>query len=218
MVHREKFLKFTKDHDINLVTSSPYLPQSNGKAENAVKTIKRIFKKCRDNKISEQLAILNYNNTPTEGIELSPSQRLFGRRCRTLLPLTEEMLKARHKTNEEREKQSKTKIKQAYYYNTELNPSPIYKEGDVVRIKKPREKFWTKGKCLKEVKPRSFEIEIKDKVYRRNSRDIRMETQSEFEPTTDIITKEVAEAQSSMEPLRRSSRMKKKPSRFLCEM
>ena len=43
---REKFLKFTKDHDINLVTSSPYLPQSNGKAENAVKTIKRIFKKC----------------------------------------------------------------------------------------------------------------------------------------------------------------------------
>ena len=65
---REKFLKFTKDHDINLVTSSPYLPQSNDKAENAVKTIKRIFKKCRDNKISEQLAILNYNNTPTEGI------------------------------------------------------------------------------------------------------------------------------------------------------
>ena len=215
---REKFLKFTKDHDINLVTSSPYLPQSNGKAENAVKTIKRIFKKCRDNKISEQLAILNYNNTPTEGIELSLSQRLFGRRCRTLLPLTEEILKARHKTDEEREKQSKTKIKQAYYYNTELNPSPIYKEGDVVHIKKPREEFWTKGKCLKEVKPRSFEIEIKDKVYRRNSRDIRMETQSEVEPTTDIITKEVAEAPSSMEPLRRSSRMKKKPSRFLCEM
>ena len=183
-----------------------------------MKTIKRIFKKCRDNKISEQLAILNYNNTPTEGIELSPSQRLFGRRCRTLLPLTEEMLKARHKTYEEREKQSKTKMKQAYYYNTELNQSPIYKEGDVVRIKKPREEFWTKGKCLKEVKPRSFEIEIKDKVYRRNSRDIRMETQSEVEPTTDIITKEVAEAPSRMEPLRRSSRMKTKPSRFLCEM
>ena len=45
-----------------------------------------------------------------------------------------------------------------------------------------------------------------------------METQSEVEPTKDIITKEVAEAPSSMEPLRRSSRMKKKPSRFLCEM
>ena len=116
-----------------------------------MKTIKRIFKKCRDNKISEQLAILIYNNTPTEGIELSPSQRSFGRRCRILLPLTEEMLKARHKTDEEREKQSKTKIKQAYYYNTELNPSPIYKEGDVVRIKKPREEFWTKGKTSKKL-------------------------------------------------------------------
>ena len=52
----------------NYITTSPYHPQGNGKAENAVKTTKRIFKKCNG---SEQLAILEHNNTTTEELHLS---------------------------------------------------------------------------------------------------------------------------------------------------
>ena len=43
---RTLFADFAKDYDISVVISSPYLPHSNGKAENAVKILKRIFKKC----------------------------------------------------------------------------------------------------------------------------------------------------------------------------
>ena len=45
---RTLFADFAKTYDITVVTSSPYLPQSNGKAENAVITIKSIFKKCKE--------------------------------------------------------------------------------------------------------------------------------------------------------------------------
>ena len=58
---------------------------------------------------TEQLALLNCNNTPSEGIDLSPSQGLFGRRCRTLMPMTKEMLKPRHNIEEEKINIEKTK-------------------------------------------------------------------------------------------------------------
>ena len=99
---RDKLYDFSREYDINVTTTSPYFPQSNGKAKNAVKIIKRMFKKCREEKISEQMALLNFNNIPSEGINLSPSQRLFGRRCKTMLPITKTMLQTRHKAEKEK--------------------------------------------------------------------------------------------------------------------
>ena len=45
---REPFKEFAKNYDINVITTSQYYLQRNGKAENGVKTIKRILKKCRE--------------------------------------------------------------------------------------------------------------------------------------------------------------------------
>ena len=67
--------------------SAPRYPQSNGKAENAIKTVKCLFKKCKQAGQSEFLALLDWRNTPTEGIRTRPAERLMGRRCRTLLPV-----------------------------------------------------------------------------------------------------------------------------------
>ena len=58
-----------------------HYPQSNGKAENAVKTIKHMFVKYQESGRSEFQALLD---TPTEGT--SPAQCFFGRQCRTLPP------------------------------------------------------------------------------------------------------------------------------------
>ena len=74
------------------VTSSPYHPKSNGKAESAVKVVKSLFKKSqRDNK-DPWLSLLNYRNTPTTGMQTSPAQRLMSRRTKTLVPISTNLL------------------------------------------------------------------------------------------------------------------------------
>ena len=87
-----EFVAFAKSWGFQHITSSPIYPQSNGKAENAVKTVKQLFSKCRQAGQPEQLALLDWRNTPMEGLQTSPAQRLFGRRCRTLLPIRERLL------------------------------------------------------------------------------------------------------------------------------
>ena len=68
-----EFLAFAKSWDFQHVTSSPRYPQSNGKAENAVKTVKQLFTKCRDAGQSEFHPLLDWRNTPTEGVGTSPA-------------------------------------------------------------------------------------------------------------------------------------------------
>lgn len=81
-----QFAVFAKSWMFQHITSSPHHPQSNGKAENAVKTMKRLFTKCRESDQSEFLALLDWRNTPTEGVGTSNARCLMGRRCKTLIP------------------------------------------------------------------------------------------------------------------------------------
>ena len=64
-------------------------PQSNSQSERSVKTLKKILEKSDD----PYKALLSYRNTPLDGVNLSPAQLLMGRRLRTFIPVTEEMLK-----------------------------------------------------------------------------------------------------------------------------
>ena len=99
------------------VTSSPKYPQSNGKAKNGVKTVKWLFKKCKDSGQSEFFALLDWCNTPTEGIRTSPAQRLLGRQCRTLLPIAESLLKPRYDTGGDTRALALAKHHQQHYCN-----------------------------------------------------------------------------------------------------
>ena len=67
-----EFAAFAKTWMFKHTTSSPHHPQSNGKAENAVKTVKRLFTKSKESGQSEFLALLDWRNTLHEGIDLSP--------------------------------------------------------------------------------------------------------------------------------------------------
>ena len=69
--------------------SSPGNSQSNGCAEAHVKIAKRIMRKCLLSKQDPYLGLLNWRNTPTEGLGSSPVQRAFGHRTKTLLPTTD---------------------------------------------------------------------------------------------------------------------------------
>ena len=112
-----EFAEFAEKWGFEHVTSSPRYPQSNGKAENAVKTIKRLFTKCKDSGQSEYLALLDWRNTPSEGIGTSPTQRFLGRRCRTLLPITEALLQPRCDTEQDSKALADQKQRQQRYYN-----------------------------------------------------------------------------------------------------
>ena len=73
-----EFKAFTERLDIEHCTSSPGYPQSNGKAENAVRTVKRLFKKAIESGESPEWALLTWRNVPMEGVSVSPSQIMFG--------------------------------------------------------------------------------------------------------------------------------------------
>ena len=72
--------------------SSAYHPQSNGRAEVAVKSMKRLLTAHTDNHggIDTEAAaagLLQYRNTPDPETGLSPAQIVFGRNLRDLLPV-----------------------------------------------------------------------------------------------------------------------------------
>ena len=87
------FQTFSKEWDFEHVTSSPYYAQSNGKVENAGNTANRILTTAKADHKDPYLSLLDWRNTPTEGLDSSPVQRLMGRRTRTFLPTTASLLK-----------------------------------------------------------------------------------------------------------------------------
>jgi hypothetical protein len=90
--------EFLRQWKVNNVTSSAMYPQSNGRAELAVKTAKRLL---RDNTASDgslntnkaSQALLQYRNTPLKHLGLSPAQILFHRNLRDGMPATSDSLK-----------------------------------------------------------------------------------------------------------------------------
>ena len=90
----DQFSLFATEWGFRHLTSSPRYPQSNGKAENSVKTAKNIMRKARRNGEDVWLAVLTWRNTVTEGFSTSPAQRRFSRRTSIgMLPVKRDLLR-----------------------------------------------------------------------------------------------------------------------------
>ena len=166
----EEFACFAKSWDFKHQTSSPRYPQSNGKAENAVKTVKRLFTKCRESGQSEYQALLDWRNTPTEGIGTSPVQRFLGRRCRTLLPTAGVLLQPRYSTEEDSQAIRDMKQRQLFYYNRHAKPLKSIEPGETIRMRWPGQSTWSAGTCTGVVGPKSYEVQVGEGRYRQNRR------------------------------------------------
>ena len=168
----EEFKRFAEQWEFQHVTTSPHYPQSNGKAESAVKTCKTLMKKAKLARSDLQLALLNHRNTLTEPTNFSPAQRLFGRRTQTLLlsttglltPETPHRVPAKLGTSQRRQRR---------YYNRNTKSLPLLQTGDIVRLKLPGSTIWTPAVCKKQVAPRSYIVECNGHYYRRNRRHLR---------------------------------------------
>lgn len=134
-------------------TLSPHYPQSNGRAENAVKTMKWLFMKCKEAGQSEYCALLDWRNTPTEGVGTSPAQRFLGRRCKTLLPMTDSQLEPHYPTAEDSQALLDHRAKQWHYYNRGAKDLPPIFSGDTVHMRLPGQSTWSSGVCMGQCGP-----------------------------------------------------------------
>lgn len=84
-----EFKQFLKRWGVLLIQSTPYYPQSNGLAESAVKSMKKLIITSTENGNidSEEFlkALLEFRNTPRRG-GLSPAQIIFGQPLRSYIP------------------------------------------------------------------------------------------------------------------------------------
>ena len=87
-----EFTGFARQWEFIHSTSSPMHSQGNGKAEAAVKIVKKLLKKCARDEIDFHAALLEWRNVPTADMDSSPSQRLMARRTRTTLPIAQNLL------------------------------------------------------------------------------------------------------------------------------
>ena len=229
-----EFAEFSRKWGFEHTTSSPHYPQSNGKAENAVKTVKRLFTKAREAGQSEFQALLDWRNTPTEGIGTSPAQRFLGRRCKTLLPTTRALLQPQYSTEKDTQAINQQKKRQELYYNRQTKSLTPLTSGDTVRLRLPGEKTWSAGVCTGLVGPRSYKVQVGGHEYRRNRRQvIQTEEPREIELPEAIVQEEQPSSEQGPapndttrnvspqletnipKPVRRSGRNRKSPDWFM---
>ena len=180
----EQFKQFSQDWCFAHVTSSPGYPQSNGQSERSVKTLKEMLEKSDD----PYKALLSYRNTPLDGVNLSPAQMLMGRRLRTFIPVTEEMLKPQlYEPEEVLPKLKERQRKQKVHHDRTARELPPLKEGEVVRLKEGRK--WKPARVTHILpSPRSYQLETEKGVYRRNRRHL---LKTEESQTPDVETDDV---------------------------
>ena len=166
-------------YGIQHVTSSPYWPQGNGKAEASVKVIKNIMKKAGISNLHE--ALLNHRNTPPAGHSLSPAQRCMGRRTNLPLPLADfhltagvsrECLDAVPNAILAKRSSAKTQYDKRNHHNL-----PLLRPGSYVYTKPPPHRKagpWDYGIITEQIHPNSFVVDTPRGITRRNRTHLRL--------------------------------------------
>jgi len=184
-----EFRAFAANYEFDHVTSSPRYAQSNGRVENAIKTVKRLLEKASLDRSDPWLALLDWRNTPSESSKLSPAQILMGRRTRSKLPMSSILLRS-DRTDTARAAQQTSKDVQAYYYNRNVRERQPLNVGDTVRYKHaPDDPDWRKGQIANNLPHRSYEIETEDgSLRRRTSRHVRFANEPPIIPDHEDMT------------------------------
>lgn len=219
-----QFSEFSRTWGFTHTTSSPHYPQSNGKVESSVKIAKRILRRCSD----PDLALLEYRNTPVEGMTVSPVMQLFGRHTRSILPqLTSPSMSAetcwKAKMNKKRRAQK--------HYNQGAKNLEKLQVGQPVLVRdwQGGRRQWRQSIIEKQLSDRSYAVRNEDDILRRNRRDIRPllcpnENNADLTNVENMAERNVAPMQPlnlnntpvadnpDTNPIRHSSRHRKPPS------
>ena len=184
------FLTFSKEWDFEHRTSSLYHRQSNGKAESTIKQAKKILLKCSKTGSDAFLALLDHRNTPPVSMQISPAQRLFSRRTRSLLPMTAALLKPPVSDEDvTHTKLHRRQQQQAKYYNRGARDLQPLEPGDTVRVEPWRagRKEWKKGVVKSRIDKRSYEVELPQGLLRRNRVELRKSNEAPIKVEDDDV-------------------------------
>ena len=142
-------------------------------------------------------------NTPTQGLDASPAQRLMSRRTKTLLLTTKNLL-VPEVTLGQHQKILANKERQAKYYNKAAHDLPALTSGDVVRVNLSpdslKQEDLQRAQLKAKVGVRSYEVETEDgKRFRRNRVHLRKSNEafSTHQPTGELPFGYVPEASTA---------------------
>lgn len=166
-----QFQKFAEEWAFIHTTSSPGHAQSNGKAESAVKIVKHILNTAED----PWKAVMEWRATPNRDFP-SPSERLYNRKIRTLVPQSPEALSDQTidlegvaQARENRQQRMTTT------YNRQKRPLTTLQHGQPVMIKQVNDKMtkWRPATVLEPLSDRSYLVKNdKENIIRRNRIDL----------------------------------------------
>lgn len=164
----EEMKNFAKLWNFEHSTSAPSHQQANGKAEAAVKIMKRLIQKSEDTGENLWYAVLNWRNTPNR-IGSSPACRLFSRSTRCGVPASVEKYLPRAFPNvSENILENRRKIK--YYYDRKARDLPTFEPGSpvYVQLHPESDKKWTPAVIQHKDNERSYMVEARGSCYRRD--------------------------------------------------
>ena len=195
------FQQFLKKWDVYHKKSSAGYAQSNGRAEAAVKTAKRILSDniASDGSINNDnvaKAMLQYRNTPLPFLNLSPAQLLFHRELRDFLPRPISAYQL-HESWVQQAKQrealfAKRNEKIAERYNKtahELQPLPVGSKVLVQNKRNYRRGKWDRsGKIMEVLSNRQYHVKLdgSGRVTLQNRRFIREVSIPQLSTTNDF--------------------------------
>lgn len=175
---RQKFDAICETRGIKHELSSAYNPRSNGLAESAVKSMKRLIQKCKESKEPFGPALLAWRNCPrADGF--SPATLFLGRRFKTMLPVHPMLLEPVTAENiaEGRQKREERGEKAKEHYDSTTISLPLLPVGSIVSVQNPLSKLWNSTATILEVREggRSYVLSSDDRAepFIRNRRFLR---------------------------------------------
>lgn len=177
-----EFCSYLKHNGIKHLPVAPYHPSSNGAAENAVRTIKRVLKKASRENVNDNTALCKflfmYRNTEHSTTGREPAVAMFGRRLRgrldLLRPDTAELVRDAQLAHEQRAAKQRPPLRQAGV-------------GDAVIVRdysKHRQK-WAEGEVVRRSGPVTYAVKTNDGHLHRRHID-------------QLITKKVSKSRPSI--------------------
>ena len=139
------FADFLQTWGVTHVTSSPHYPQSNGKAEATVKSMKKIISAAWTGR-SVQLsrALLQYRHTPCRKDGLSPAQKLFGHPVQDTLPAHRRSFPPERQRSSQEADSAATHTSETSQatYNQHAHHLSDLQAGNHVAVQNPTSKMW----------------------------------------------------------------------------